>query len=81
MEAEITSQMSPGRLYVCEHDIRIKGHLADGREAFSILTQGTPVIALHGKSGEEAIMAEGTIIAFTWRTPGWQSLFLEVSDS
>ena len=81
MEAAIKSQMSPGRLYVCEHDVRVKGRLADGREAFSILVQGTPVIALHGKCGEEAIMADGAIIAFTWGTPGWQTLFLDVSGS
>ena len=76
----MTESMVPGKLYVCKKEVRLKGRLADGREAFSLVSEGTPVIPVSGIEGE-AILIDGAVVPFSWRSQIWKYLFDEASDA
>ncbi len=75
----MTESMVPGRLYVCKKEVRLKGHLSDGREAFSLVAEGTPVIPVLGHQCE-AILIDGAVVPFSWSSQIWKYLFDEATD-
>ena len=69
-----------GRLYFCRKEVRIKGRLADGREAFSLVPEGSPVVPVVGPEGKESILIDGGVVQFSWSSTVWSNLFKDEGD-
>jgi hypothetical protein len=69
--------MVPGKLYVCKRDIRITGRLADGREAFSLVPEGSPVIPIMGPEGTQSVLIDGAVVPTSWESSSWKLHFRE----
>jgi hypothetical protein len=70
--------MRHGSLYVCKSELRLKGKLADGRDAFSLVPPSTPVMPIRNESGDECLLIEGATIKYNWQSAAWPYLFEEV---
>ena len=79
MAVDLTTSMIPERLYTCRQEIRINGRMPDGKEAFSLVPEGTPVIPVLGKGNTQSLLVDGAVVPFNWTTPGWGILFCEAS--
>lgn len=74
----MTASMQLGALYACRTEVRLKGKLADGRDAFSLVPPCTPVMPVLNEKGDECLLIEGATIKFSWQSDAWQHLFEEV---
>ncbi len=77
MEVDLAKSMDPEKLYVCEREVRVTGKLEDGREAFSLVPSGTPVVPVVSGEGVQSLLMDGRVIPFSWTTPGWRAMFCE----
>ena len=77
----MADQMMPGTLYVCRFEVKLKGNLSDGRPAFSLVPEGSPVIPVVGSEGAESILIDGAVVPYSWRSESWKWIFQEAEHA